>query len=133
MCNYRVATRAIVALSVLLLISVSAMAGGTWVKTRIGLNNKASDPLADGKAVYREKDLGLRRTLRVEVEDVSSATSVDVFVDDVNVGTINLLLGAGELEIDTNDGDTVPVVVFGSIVKVRDSSDNHVILRGRNH
>ena len=81
----------------------------------------------------REKDFGLRRTLKVEVEDVSSATSADVFVDDVNVGTINFLLGAGELEIDTKDGDTVPVLVFGSVVKVRAESDNHMIMRGKNH
>jgi len=133
MVKHRGSTKAIVALTALLLIGGSAFAGGTWVKTRIGLRAKASDPLASGKAVYREKDFGLRRTLKVEVEDVSSATSADVFVDDVNVGTINFLLGAGELEIDTKDGDTVPVLVFGSVVKVRAESDNHMIMRGKNH
>lgn len=61
MVKHRGMTKAIVALTALLLIGGSAFAGGTWVKTRIGLRAKASDPLASGKAVYREKDFSYVR------------------------------------------------------------------------
>jgi hypothetical protein len=109
------------------------MAGSTWLKTRIMLHATDNDPLASGKAVYREKDLGFRRKLNVEVEDVLSASSVNVFVDGELVGSINLFAGAGELELDTKNSDEVPIILTGSSIKVRNASNNKVILKGRNH
>lgn len=124
-----IAVGIVVALAVL-----PAIAGGTWVKTRIGLHTKDSgDPLASGKAIYREKDFGLRRTLRVEMNNISSSTNVNVYVGTDLVGNVSLVLGAGTLFIDTAENDDVPVIGFGSVVKVKDSSDAHVILRGKNH
>ncbi len=108
------------------------LAGSTWVKTRISLKATDNEPLASGKAIFRDRDLGLRRKLNVEVQDVISATSVNVIVDGETVGSITLVAGTGELELDTNDGDTVPFVFAGTLVKIKNVSNGDVLLKGRN-
>lgn len=81
---------------------------------------------ASGKADYRER--GNRRRLNVEAEDLSGSTpSVQgVFVNNMQVGTMVLSacpvpaqhLLCGEMELNTQDGESVPVVTRGQIVSV---------------
>ncbi|MDZ4858129.1 MAG: hypothetical protein SGI88_04040 [Candidatus Hydrogenedentes bacterium] len=110
-----------------------ALAGSTWVKTRIGLKATDNELLASGKVVYREKDLGFRRKFSLEVEDVLSTPDVEVFVDNVSFGVIPLVAGGGEMELDTRDGDSVPLIIVGSKIQIRSEPDDEVLLKGRNN
>jgi hypothetical protein len=56
----------------------------------------------------------------VDVENVNlpDGTTLDVSVGITLVGHITLKLGFGELELNSQDGDTVPAVVKGNMVTV---------------
>lgn len=90
---------------------------------------------ASGKADYRER--GNRRRLNVEAEDLPSTTPSPqtVFVNGSPVGNIALAacpvpaqqLLCGELELNTQDGQPVPVVTRGQIVSI---GQNPTVLAG---
>ncbi len=120
-----------VVLMVVALAAPPVLAGATWVKTRVGLKATALDPLASGKAVFREAVVGSRNKVEVEVEDVFSTTNVDVFVDAVNIGTIALVGGKGQIELDTENGDTVPAVQVGMFIKIKDTVTGDLLLKRR--
>lgn len=81
---------------------------------------------ASGKADYRER--GNRRRLNVEAEDLPANTPSQqaVFVNNVQVGIMTLSpcpapaqhLLCGELELNTQDGEAVPIVTRGQIVSI---------------
>lgn len=81
---------------------------------------------ASGKADYRER--GNRRRLNVEAEDLPNTTPSPqtVFVNGSPVGNIILAacpvpatqLLCGELELNTQDGQSVPVIARGQIVNI---------------
>jgi hypothetical protein len=81
---------------------------------------------ASGKADYRER--GNRRRLNVEAEDLPNTTPSPqaVHVNNVQVGTMTLVacpapaqqLLCGEMELNTQDGQAVPVVTRGQIVNI---------------
>jgi hypothetical protein len=83
---------------------------------------------ASGKADYRER--GNRKRLNVEAEDLplGTQTSQTVFVNNVQVGIMLLepcpvatLLLCGELELNTQDGQSVPTgIAAGQSVKIGD-------------
>ncbi|MCE9535166.1 MAG: hypothetical protein K8R65_01990, partial [Nitrospirae bacterium] len=90
---------------------------------------------ASGKADYRER--GNRRRLNVEAEDLSNATPSPqtVFVNGSPVGNMTLVacpipatqLLCGELELNTQDGQSVPVTTRGQIVSI---GTNPAVLAG---
>ncbi len=77
-----------------------------------------------GHADFRLESSRNRSRLNVEVEHVNlqDGTMLDVAVVhagvSTKVGTIKLKLGFGELELNSQDGDTVPAVVSGDMVTV---------------
>ncbi|MCP9453563.1 MAG: hypothetical protein NNA23_12870 [Nitrospira sp.] len=81
---------------------------------------------ASGKADYRER--GNRRRLNVEAEDLPANTPSQqaVFVNNVQVGIMPLSpcpapdqhLLCGELELNTQDGEAVPIITRGQIVSI---------------
>lgn len=83
-----------------------------------------------GKAEFRVR--GQQTKFKVEVERVSlpDGTVLTVKVNDNTVGTLTLNLRTGELELNSNDGDTVPAVQTGDRVTVTDSSGT-VLLSGQ--
>lgn len=103
-------------------LAASGSGGGGEVR----LVAKMVSGAASGKADYRER--GNRRRLNVEVEDLPGTTSSPqtVFVNGSPVGNILLVacpvpaqqLLCGELELNTQDGESVPVIVRGQIVSI---------------
>jgi hypothetical protein len=99
-----------------------AQSGGGDVR----LSAKMLSGTASGKADYRER--GSRRRLNVEAEDLSNTTPSHqtVFVNGSPVGTMTLAacpvpaqqLLCGELELNTQDGQQVPVITRGQIVSI---------------
>ncbi len=77
-----------------------------------------------GNADFRIESARNRSRLNVEVEHVAlpDGTALDVAVVHAGVstviGTIKLKLGFGELELNSQDGETVPTVVTGDMVTV---------------
>ena len=81
---------------------------------------------ASGKADYRER--GNRRRLNVEAEDLLNTTPAPqtVFVNGALVENMTLAacpvpatqLLCGELELNTQDGQPVPVIVRGQTVSI---------------
>jgi hypothetical protein len=77
----------------------------------------AAFPRAEGKAKFEAK--GTEKELQVEVEHVPAGTALIVLADGVTIGNITAnALGEAELHLNTTHGDTVPVIVAGSIVSV---------------
>ena len=84
----------------------------------------------EGQAMFRSRTD--RSELKVEVEDVNlpGGTALTVSVDGSSVGMITLKRHAGELELRTQDGDTVPTISAGSMITVS-AADGTVILSGQ--
>lgn len=90
---------------------------------------------ASGKADYRER--GNHRRLNVEAEDLSATTPaiLGVFVNAASqVGTIALAacptaptLLCGEMELNTKDGQAVPVLQRGNIISVGTTATTSVL------
>jgi hypothetical protein len=99
-----------------------AQSGGGEVR----LSAKMVSGAASGKADYRER--GNRRRLNVEAEDLPNTTPSPqtVFVNGSPVGNMTLATCpvpatqflCGELELNTQDGQQVPVIVRGQIVSI---------------
>ncbi|MCS6898007.1 MAG: hypothetical protein NZM29_08550 [Nitrospira sp.] len=93
---------------------------------QIRLNAKMVTGAASGKADYRER--GNRRRLNVEAEDLPANTPSQqaVFVNNVMVGIMTLSpcpgpaqqFLCGELELNTQDGEAVPIITRGQIVSI---------------
>ena len=86
-----------------------------------------------GNAVFRSIAAQGSARLNVEVEDVNLAagTKVSVFVDGVQAGSITISAApvrGGELELNTQDGQSVPSIKAGAVVVVRNGAT--AILRG---
>jgi hypothetical protein len=115
--------------SVLFLGIVTLSTGLAVAKSGDGevrLSAKMVSGTASGKADYRER--GNRRRLNVEAEDLPNTTPSPqtVYVNDVQVGTMTLAacpvpatqLLRGELELNMQDGQSVPVIARGQIVSI---------------
>jgi hypothetical protein len=79
----------------------------------------------EGNADFRMEPAKNRTRLNVEVENVSLAQGTILTVSimhgavSTNAGTITLnAFGGGELELNSQDGDTVPAIVAGDVVTV---------------
>lgn len=92
----------------------------------VRLSAKMVSGAASGKADYRER--GNRRRLNVEAEDLPGSTPSPqtVLVNGSPVGNMTLAacpvpaqqLLCGELELNTQDGQSVPVIARGQIVSI---------------
>jgi hypothetical protein len=87
----------------------------------------AADPLASGTARWESRPD--RVTFTCEVEDVTTTGSHQVLVNGVLVGTVNVVAGFGDLNMDSRDGDIIPTMNVGDRVQVRNPS-GRVILKG---
>lgn len=88
--------------------------------------------MPQGHADFRTRPNG-NRTLEVEAEDVNLApgSSLVVLVNNVEIGRI--ILGPtfeGEIELETEHGQTVPVVTQGTTVTVVNAANGATILAG---
>ncbi len=86
----------------------------------------------EGSADFRTSALGSRLTVEVEDVNLPADTKLSVAITHsggtVLIGSITLsAFGAGELELDFRDGDTVPALVKGDIITV---NSNTTILTG---
>jgi hypothetical protein len=97
--------------------------GNPLVLLEAQLGSSAS--AATGKAKYRVFQDGSRK-FEIEVEDVAlpAGTVLTAFVDGTAFGTITLnSVHAGEIEHETENGQTVPQVTASSTVVVRNGAD----------
>lgn len=71
---------------------------------------------------------GTRCKFSVEVQDFAAVGTFDVFAGSTNMGTITVAPNAagvnvGDLDLDTDDSDTIPNLTSGTVVQVRDCND----------
>jgi plastocyanin len=91
------------------------------------LNPADIDPNASGEASFEM--VPYRSTLSVVVAAVSSTGVVDVFVNGNFIGTIFLDgNGNGELDLNTDNGDSVPDLQDGDEIEVYDASDDATLI-----
>jgi hypothetical protein len=116
--------------SILFLGMMTLSAGVAFAQSGGGgearLSAKMVSGVASGKADYRER--GNRRRLDVGAEDLPNTTPSPqtVFVNGSPVGNMTLTacpvpatqLLCGELELNTQDGQSVPVIARGQIVNI---------------
>lgn len=114
---------------VILLSYSSASAGsGDRIRYKFTLHPPAKVDAPKGKAKYEERTSG-RKKLNVEVEHIGEATTtIEVFVDNVSVGTAALSACSTEIELDTKDADTVPTMTQASLVEVFDADTDTKLL-----
>ena len=131
--NARTALAAGLLLACLLLISPAAFAdGGSSTDTKIeaALSGAAIGGLTPkGEAEFEQRADGSRK-LEVEVEHVNlpSGTVLDVLVDGQKVGSLTLdSLLAGRLELETEHGQTFPLVNSRTRVVVADATGNTIV------
>ena len=82
-----------------------------------------------GSAEFRQRADG-RRSLEVEVEHVNlpAGTALNVFVDGQAIGTITLdSLGAGQIELETENGQTFPLINSRTRVVVADQTGKTIV------
>lgn len=95
-----------------------ALSRGSSNETRLEANLSGVDyPDADGRARYRDR--GGEQELQIEVEDGPANTPITFFVGDVAVGSGTTdEFGSARLNLNSDDGDTVPMVEAGTKVSV---------------
>ncbi len=118
----------LLATALLLVTPVLIVAKDVEVRLRTALAGGAIVGLTpSGHADYRARAAQGRAQLNVEVEDVNlpAGTQVDVIVDGAKVGVITISaapIRGGELELNSQDGQSVPVVKSGAVVVVRNGT-----------
>jgi hypothetical protein len=88
----------------------------------------AADPLASGTARWEIRPD--RVTFTCEVEDVTTSGSHEVRVNGVTIGSVNVVAGLGDLNLDSRNGDSIPSMNTGDRIQVFNPT-GRVILRGR--
>ncbi|MDQ1591698.1 MAG: hypothetical protein QOG71_2325 [Pyrinomonadaceae bacterium] len=105
---------------------------GGEVRVRIPLTGASiSGMMPQGHADFRQRPDG--RRLNVEIQDVNlpAGTTFRVLVNNVSIGQIVLnSFFRGELELNTNDGHSVPVVTNGTTVAVVNNATGATIVAG---
>jgi acetamidase/formamidase len=122
------------ALGVLVATAMWADSNSTEIRLRTLLSGGAiGGKTPSGNADFRSEAARNRSRLNVEVENVNlpDGTVLTVFVSHgaaVMVGQIHLRAGFGEMELNSQDGDSVPTIVKGDMVTVNNGAT--VILTG---
>ena len=105
---------------------------GGEVRVRIPLNGAGiNGMMPQGHADFRQRTDG--RRLNIEIQDVNlpAGTTFRVLVNNVSIGQIVLnSFFRGELELNTNDGNSVPVVTNGTTVAVVNVGTGATLLAG---
>jgi len=98
------------------------------VQMRIRLTGPAINGITP-KGVARFRSRGTRMDFKVQVEKVNlpDGTELSVKVNDSVVGTLVLNLRRGRLELNTQDGETVPAIQSGDVVTVTDAAGNALL------
>jgi hypothetical protein len=116
-----------------LALSVAAVADGSGSQdTRIvaALSGAAIGGVTPkGAAEFRQRADG-RRSLEVEVEHVNlpAGTVLNVLVDTQKIGTITLgAFGAGQIELESENGQTFPLINSRTRVVVTDQAGNTIV------
>ncbi len=112
----------ILVVGVLLLVATTVWAQAAEVRLRAVLKgDEIGGIVPGGNADFR--DDGSRQRLSVEIEDVNCpGVRLRVVVAGERVGTIRVnQFNRGDLNLDTDNGDTVPPVVAGDRAVVRDN------------
>ena len=129
--NSRRRRAALIALTLGALIASTVWADskGTELRLRTSLAGGAiGGRVPSGHADFRSESDRNRSRLNVEVEDVNLAdgTVLAVMVShggaSAKVGEIHLKGGIGELELNSQDGETVPAVMKSDMVTVSNAS-----------
>jgi hypothetical protein len=124
------------AVTIFLFAAQAVDAHGNDVKLEAKLVPTAADPKASGDAQFQSeqnRDGTIRRQFEVNIQDVSSADSVRVLVNGAQVGPVIKIGGyrrGGELKLDTENGDVVPVLKAGDVVQVVNAANGTLILQG---
>jgi hypothetical protein len=104
---------------------------GAEVRLRIPLAGAIlNGVIPKGHAEFRQRADG-RRKLEVEIEDLNlpAGTTFTVFVDGVNIGQIAInQFFEGQLELESENGQTVPNVVDGTTVTVVNAAGQTVLV-----
>ena len=109
-------------------LPAGAQASGSGTQLRATLHGSAAFPGADGKARFR--DLGGEQELEVEVEDANrlAGTRLRALAGGKQVGTLRInRFGIGSLNLNSDQGDTVPAVKAGTRVRVRTAGGTLVV------
>jgi hypothetical protein len=113
-----------------LVLGLPSVASAVEIRFRAELNATAQDPLASGHADWRLDTQTGQRRLSVEVEDVASTNQAYATVNGRFVGVLNIVNGFADLNLDSQNGNPIPRATTGTVVQVRRSSDNVLILSG---
>jgi hypothetical protein len=105
----------------------SSSSGYYGDKTRIRLEARLAPPSggtfrrASGKAKWDSRNSNSKRELEIEVEDVAAGTTVEFFVNNVQVGSSVTVdsFGNARVELSTQLGHVVPTAAAGLRAKVR--------------
>jgi hypothetical protein len=107
-----------------------ANAAGGETRLRAGLAGaRVNGMTPSGVAEFRSRADGSRRVkVQVEKLNLGEGTKLNVLIDGVPIGqiTLNALL-AGELQLNTNDGDQIPPVGKGSTAFVTDEAGTTMV------
>ena len=116
------------ALAAMAAVAGPASAAAPGTRLQAALHGSSAFPNANGKADFRQR--GDERELQVEVEDAKplAGTSLKVFVDGRLAGMMRInRLGNGNLNRNTENGQSVPAVHVGSKVRVRTAGGTLVV------
>jgi hypothetical protein len=101
--------------------------GGDEVRLQATLDATAADPGAFGEARFESRPD--RRELRIDVDNVSATDALDVFLNGRFRGTIVLdEQGDGRLELNSQDGDIVPMLQEGDEIELVDANDGVTLI-----
>ena len=109
-------------------LPAGAQAAGSGTQLRATLHGSAAFPGADGKARFRDR--GGEQELEVEVEDANrlAGTRLRALAGGKQVGTLRInRFGIGSLNLNSDQGDTVPAVKAGTTVRVRTAGGTLVV------
>ncbi len=126
--NRRNVLIACMAVAMGLCINMFVFAGGPETKLRVRLTSTAADPLASGSAKFEMRPDRIR--FSTECEDVASASNIRVVAGGNDMGTLPIVAGFADLNLDSRDGDTVPVLSVGDLIEVFNTNGNVLILSG---
>lgn len=107
-------------------LPTTVRADQTRVRLETDLSPTAAAPDAEGHARFESRPD--RARFRVEVEEVSVTSAVNVLVNGNLVGVLILDHGFGELDLNSRDGDAVPTLQAGDEVDLVDAADGSTLL-----
>jgi hypothetical protein len=117
---------ALTTLTLLMTVVTTVSADHNRVRLEAILSSTAADPDAEGRARFESRPD--RAQFRVEVENISVTDTVDILVNGNLIATVSLDNGFGELDLNTQDGDTVPALKAGDEVEVVDATDGVTLI-----